>query len=584
MVELGEPMDQEKRRLAMRTMALAWMGLAVTNVQASDLPAQTSPGVEQRELKQVDPDRFRVTPPVELDIPALPAMKAVADARLNVRQFTFSGNSAFDDAQLAAVIADVSGDITFAQLLDATRRISLFYRDQGYVVARAYVPEQEISDGIIDITVLEGLLGEVRFKGDAPITRERSARRMARLAESGVITEYDLEYGALLLNDLPGTTASVALQPGEHTGEADVEVALKDEGTFDVALDYNNFGNSVTGEHRFGAVIGINNLFDAGERFTFRPIISESGDTTYGSLQYDMPLFTSATRVGVQGSKLSSALGEEFEPLEIENEATSFGVTASHAFVRSRNKNLSGRFLYETRAFERTCGFCAASLINVIEDADYELDIIEFGIGGDWRDERAITNWHVNIRSGLSEVDERDAGVTIPGGDKIDGKFTSLRLGAQRLQRLTDLTTISAWIEGQFSGEDLDASERISLGGPGAVRAYQPSEALGDSGVVLQTELRRQFPSVTDRLGWLTGFEGYLLVDAGASELNDNYNNISRRLNETRSGWGAGLRLTGGSDFYIDLVAATRLADRESLVDQPDDDDTNFWAQAIYWF
>jgi len=114
----------------------------------------------------------------------------------------------------------------------------------------------------------------------------------------------------------------------------------KDEGNFDFSVDDNNYGYKVTGEHRFGALIGINNLFNVGDRFTLRPIVSDSGDTAYGSLAFSMPLFTPATRVGVHFSHLMSALGEEFVDLEVDNTATTLGLDLFHAFVRSRNKNI----------------------------------------------------------------------------------------------------------------------------------------------------------------------------------------------------------------------------------------------------
>jgi len=551
---------------------------------------EDGPGVELRELEQIDTDRFRAPRPLDFEIPSAPPMQAIPDAKLSVSTFSVTGNTAFSDEELLALLEPYKGDITFKRLLDGTNEITSFYRGNGYMVARAYVPEQEVSDGSIEVVVLEGVLGEIRFQGDAPISRPRAARRMDRLVRTGIINEYDLEYGALLLNDLPGMSASVALEPGTDTGLSDVVLDIKDEGTFDFSVDYNNFGSEVTGEHRFAAQIGVNNLFNAGDRFTLRPIISDSGDTTYGSLAYGMPLFTPATRVGLRFSHLLSQLGEEFEDLEIDNTATTLGLDVFHTFIRSRNKNVYFNGAYENRAFERECGICQNQLIPVVEDADYELDVLELGVSGDWRDERwsgGINNWYFLLRNGLSDVEQIDAGITLPtppGADRIEGKFTSVRTGFQRLQRLSDVTTLSVRLDSQFSGNDLDPSERISLGGPGAVRAYRPSEALGDSGAVVQTELRREFRGLADAAGWLSRVEGYLLLDGGVSELNDNENNLSRDLSNQRTGWGGGIRLSGGSEFYIDLVAATRLADRESLVDQPEDSKTNFWAQAIYWF
>lgn len=556
---------------------------------AAALAAETdlSPGVEQRQLEQVDPDRFKVSPPVAIGVPEAPPMRQVADTPMTVAKFTFSGNTAFTDDELAALLGNYTGATTFRQLVEATQVVTDHYRKAGFLVARAYIPEQEIKDGAVDIAVVEGVLGEIRFTGATPITRERAAQRMDRLVQSGRVSEAELERGALLLNDLPGMSASVSLVPGKAPGQSDVELNLVDEGTWDFALDYNNFGSTVTGEHRLGAIIGANNLFNAGDRFTFRPIISDSGDTLYGSLGFDMPAFTPATTLGVLLSNLQSTLGEEFDGLDVENTAMSFELHGTHAFVRSRNRNIYGQAGYESRNFQRECGFCAGQPIPVIEDADYTLDVLQFGANGDSRDDKhggGIWIWNAGLRLGLGAVSAEESGTTVAGRDRIDGRFTTLRFGGQRLQRVSDLDTLSFKADAQFSGENLDASERISLGGPDAVRAYRPSEALGDSGLVLQSEWRHQFPGVVEWASWLTGVEGYLLLDLGTSTLNDNGDNISRELDHTRTGWGAGVRLSRSNKFHFDLVIAARLGSEESLVDQPEDNTTNMWAQAIYWF
>ena len=136
---------------------------------------------------------------------------------------------------------------------------------------------------------------------------------------------------------------------------------------------------------------------------------------------------------------------------------------------------------------------------------------------------------------------------------------------------------------GQFSGDSLDTSERMSLGGPQAVRAYRPSEALGDSALILQSELRRDLPKLAERYDWLNRAEVYGLFDMGSSEINSPLA-INADESWTRNGIGAGMRIAAGNAFYADLTVATRLADRESVVDQPDDSKVNYWLQMIYWF
>jgi hemolysin activation/secretion protein len=137
--------------------------------------------------------------------------------------------------------------------------------------------------------------------------------------------------------------------------------------------------------------------------------------------------------------------------------------------------------------------------------------------------------------------------------------------------------------DGQYSGDTLDTSERMGLGGPQAVRAYRPSEALGDSALIVQSELRRDLPALAERYDWLNRAEVYGLLDIGTSEVNSTLA-INDDDSWTRNGIGAGMRVTGGKSFYADLTVATRLANRESRVDQEDDSKVNYWLQMIYWF
>ena len=566
---------------------LSGLAMMSSQLHADDTPTPLlDPGAEQRQLEQDRPDTLRPSPELRFDIPDEPPMRAVADRQFDVSGFVFQGNTIFPADQLAGLINDMQGTISFTQLLEATSRITKHYREAGYIVARAYVPEQAIENGQVRIAVLEGVLGAIQVTGDSPISAERVRAHLARLQSTGIINESDLEYGALLLNDLPGLRAEVALRPGERTGTSDVVLNVIDEGTYDFSVDYNNFGSPVTGEHRLGMVAGINNIFDVGDRLTIRPMLSDSGDTFYGSLRYELPVFTPASRIGLSFSHLLSELGEEFEDLEIENTATTISLYGSHAFVRSRDRNITGRLAFENRNFVREFGALLGPFDPDIEEADYVLNIADLSVSGDYRDDfngGALSTYSAALRFGLSDVEAEDGGAAVGGDPRFDGKFTLLNFSAQRTQRLAPLWSASVRVDGQFSGDTLDTSERMSLGGPQAVRAYRPSEALGDSALVLQSEVRRELPGLAERYGWLNRAEVYGLFDVGTSQVNST---LATNDDDswTRDGIGAGMRIAGGKSFYADLTVATRLTDKESEVDQPDDSKVNYWLQMIYWF
>jgi hemolysin activation/secretion protein len=74
-------------------------------------------------------------------------------------------------------------------------------------------------------------------------------------------------------------------------------------------------------------------------------------------------------------------------------------------------------------------------------------------------------------------------------GLQTSGAFNKFTYFFQRQQRITPFLTLSTKIVGQLAGKNLDASEKLAIGGPQAVRAYGPDGANGDDGWVASIEV-----------------------------------------------------------------------------------------------
>ncbi|MBX3638774.1 MAG: ShlB/FhaC/HecB family hemolysin secretion/activation protein, partial [Rubrivivax sp.] len=115
------------------------------------------------------------------------------------------------------------------------------------------------------------------------------------------------------------------------------------------------------------------------------------------------------------------------------------------------------------------------------------------------------------------------------------------KLGAQlvRQQTLHGPLSLLLRVAGQASGGNLDSSEKLSLSGPGAVRAYAPGEAAVDQGALGSAELRYSLDYQGGNL------VGALFVDHGRGLVNRRP--LVAAGNEARlSGAGLGLQWTGG--------------------------------------
>ena len=78
-----------------------------------------------------------------------------------VKSFVFRGNTRLKSKQLLEVLSDfINKQVSFEDLELAVSMVSEEYRSKG-LWAVAYLPEQELKDGVVKIQILEGNLKEL---------------------------------------------------------------------------------------------------------------------------------------------------------------------------------------------------------------------------------------------------------------------------------------------------------------------------------------------------------------------------------------------------------------------------------------
>jgi hemolysin activation/secretion protein len=122
-----------------------------------------------------------------------------------------TGNTVFSESELTGLVREYVGkEVAYADLEQATARISRYYREHGYMAARAYVPAQAIkTDGVVEIAVIEGRYGKTELNNKSHVD-DGVARGYFNTFPRTVVTLSALERKMLLLNDLPGVGESRA--------------------------------------------------------------------------------------------------------------------------------------------------------------------------------------------------------------------------------------------------------------------------------------------------------------------------------------------------------------------------------------
>lgn len=455
--------------------------------------AQTPPVDAGRVLQETRPPLEQApavsVPPVEA--PARPRAPAAAgDVRVQVTGFAFTGNKAFSSTELDAALTAWKGrSLTFGDLIEAVEAVEARYRVSGYFLAQAYLPPQKIKDGIIEIAVSEGRLGETRLEGESLIMSGVLYGYLDRLPKGRPLTLPEIERQILLVNELAGSRATLDLQAGAVPGTTDVVLALKADDALNGRAELNNHGLPSTGQKRLGVSFDANSPFGLGERLSFSALSSENRNLTSYNLRGELPLGADGWRVLAGASRAEYSLGGSFTALEASGSADSLRIGVAYPFIRSRAANLKLQLEADDN-----------KLVDHFRAYGYDLDKHSRGLtatlSGDRLDEimgGGATRAELALRSGQLLLGPVAAAFDAPpGGLGTAGHFEKLTVSIQRQQTLNRDWSLQLQFLQQWASKNLDSSEKLMLGGPATLPGYASGEASGDEGLFAKIAMRWQ--------------------------------------------------------------------------------------------
>lgn len=553
-----------------RMKLLPLMLLAMSHgVLAQQLPGA---GSQLRQLPTTPPPQ-QAQPQIRIEDGAV-ATPATADApSVLVNRLDITGATAFPAAELVDIAQFTPGQqMTLAQLQAMAARITQHYRSTGYFVARAYLPAQDVTSNTVIIAVSEGVLGQVTLRNQSNLADDVARSRLAALESGDPITIDPIENRLLLLSDIPGVVVQSTMVPGQAPGSSDLVVDIEQGRRITGSVDADNAGNPYTGEYRVGATVNLNNPLGRGDLASLRVLTSGSG-LTYGRGSYQM-LFGRAT-AGVAYSRLDYELGEQFEDLGANGTAGIASIFGSIPLIRSRDTNLYAGLAYEHRTFEDRIDLISSvtdKSANVVIASLYGNHYDSFGGGG-------ANAFYLGVSSGDLDIETPAARAADAATAGTQGSYSKLAFHASRLQRVTDLVSVYGAIGGQVASGNLDASEKMVLGGMDGVRAYPQGEGFGDEGLLATVEARlllaglsARVPGQVQLLGFVDG--GRITVDKDPWFAGDN--------TRTLSSAGVGLTWDDPGNFAVRTYYARKLGSEDAI--SAPDKSGRFWIQAIKYF
>ena len=510
-----------------------------------------------------------------------------------LREVRFEGDTQLlrhsngNNKALRAVITPWLGQqLTFNDLQAMTLAVTRFYRQQGFVATQAILPPQAIRDGVVIVRIIAGRLDKPEVNNQSRLNTDFVTAVIESNScskEVGFFGNKDcaaspaelsrLERTSLILNDIPGVDAALALKPGTQSGMTRVYADITSSQTAMGYLGVDNQGNEYSGHNRLLVGGALNNMMGWGDQLRANFILSSSADVFNGLLDYNFPINTYGTRVALNYSYLDYTLKGPFEVLDARGHSNSWGVNLRHPWIRNSVASIDvSTGYYQSKMRD--------SLI-MLPEQKRNLDAGELGIYGTFTAvPRGLSNFNLLGTAGhLSLDDEFSQSMNSLTG--IGGAFARFNYHAGHDQGFGSYFSFFNQFTGQIASKNLDSSQKLLLGGPLAVRAYGIGEGAVDKGTLFTTELRTHwqppFPAWTGMGNQIT-FAAFFDQGWGSYYRQPIAGMAGNNIN--LSGFGAYITLSRPADYSLNLTWAHRTG--QAATPQPDND--QFWLSAYKMF
>ncbi|MBB6932149.1 ShlB/FhaC/HecB family hemolysin secretion/activation protein, partial [Escherichia coli] len=175
-----------------------------------------------------------------------------------VSRIVVSGATRLTSAETDRLVAPwVNQCLNITGLTAVTDAVTDGYIRRGYITSRAFLTEQDLSGGVLHITVMEGRLQQIRAEGaDLPA---RTLKMVFPGMEGKVLNLRDIEQGMEQINRLRTEPVQIEISPGDREGWSVVTLTASPEWPVTGSVGIDNSGQKNTGTGQLNGVLSFNN-------------------------------------------------------------------------------------------------------------------------------------------------------------------------------------------------------------------------------------------------------------------------------------------------------------------------------------
>ncbi len=440
----------------------------------------------------------RVPLPISGDVNA--AAPAPGGDKIKVSRFDISGARLFPVARLQALLQSYCGqELDLAGLYAVAQKITIFYRQQGYLLARAWLPAQDVQQGVVKLVILEGYYQQVQLQNHSQVRDGVFSQFLKAFPEKSPVDANVLQRQLLLLDDIPGVVIHSTLRPGSQTGYSDLEVEATSGERVRAQVGSDNWGERFTGAIRAFASADLLNPLGLGDHLNAYVMDTQYGGTKYGRASYDVGTGGSGVRWGTSYERLNYLLAQDYNALHAYGSADTSSIYGLWPWIRRRETNVTLQITYDHRILHDEVASVGSSDAKWFQVGTLSLN------GSQQFDRGQMALWNMSVTHGDLQLDPETL-LHDRMSYNTAGAYNKLNIDGSLLWPVWQDWSVFGHVQGQRAAKNLDLAEKISLGGPNGVRAYPMGEVQADDAVTGTMELR---------YNWSTAMQLWVFCDAG---------------------------------------------------------------------
>jgi hemolysin activation/secretion protein len=483
--------------------------------------------------------------------PSSPQNEIPVSGTITVNRFEVLGNTAFSQVEIDQVLLPFTKrPITFSELLKARSLITDLYVNRGYITSGAFIPTQDLQNGVVKIQVIEGGLEEIKITGVERLSPDYVRSRMN--IATGAPLNRDRLIQALQVLQINPLIASVSaeLSAGTRAGQNILEVRIREAKSLSAQLSLDNNRAPSVGSLRRKVQVSEANLTGLGDTLSVG-YSNTDGSNSY-DLSYTLPINPyNGTIAFAFNNGNSNVLEKPFNILDIYANSTSYDFTFRQPIEQTPSQEIAMGF---TASYRESLTSLLKIPFPLSAGADdngvTKIAVLRAFQEFTQRSSQSVISLRSQFSLGLGGVLGSNVNTSFP-----DSRFVSWRGQSQYVNLLAPDTFLLLRGDLQFGDRALLPSEQIGFGGQDTLRGYRQDVLLGDNGLNLSAELRMPILRIPE-------WEGLLqivpFVDAAAVWTSSGEATSS---SNTLLGTGLGLRWRVGNtldlrlDYGIPLIS-----------------------------